>query len=150
VTVLLQDRAGEGLAADDEYLLVVLFQLLHQRDEVAVATYDDVGVDVLMGERHLEGVKGEIDVGAILVATRRDVALDHPDGVLGQRAAMFSRALPVPVGDLRDHLSAFLDGFQNRSDVEMPSERGLHADLDVVEVYKDGNLQTWVGHCGVL
>src|SRR5687767_6768418 len=55
--VLLHHLTGERAAADHEHLLVVLLQLLDQRDEVAVATDDDEGVDVVVGERHLEGVE---------------------------------------------------------------------------------------------
>ena len=33
VTILLQDRAGERAPADDENRLIVLLELIHQRDE---------------------------------------------------------------------------------------------------------------------
>ena len=85
VAVALQDHARERAAADDEHLLVVLLQLLDERQEVAVAADDDVGVDVRMRERHLERVEREVDVGAVLVAARRQVALHEADGVLRER-----------------------------------------------------------------
>ena len=82
MAVPLQDDAREGAAADDEDLLVVLLQLLDERQEVAVAADDDVGVDVGVGERHLERVEREVDVRAVLVAAGREVALHEADGVL--------------------------------------------------------------------
>ena len=45
VAVALQDDARERASADDEHLLVVLLQFLHERQEVAVPADDDVGVD---------------------------------------------------------------------------------------------------------
>ena len=82
VAVALQDHAGERAAADDEHLLVVLLELLDQREEVAVAADDDVGVDVRVRERHLERIERQVDVGAVLVAAGRQVALHQADGVL--------------------------------------------------------------------
>ena len=84
VAVPLQDHAREGAAADDEDLLVVLLELLDEREEVAVAADDDVGVDVLVREHHLERIERQVDVGAVLVAAGREVALHEPDGVLRQ------------------------------------------------------------------
>ena len=43
VTVALQDGAGERFAADDEDAFVVLFQLIDQRNEVAVSADDAEG-----------------------------------------------------------------------------------------------------------
>ena len=127
VAVLLHHGAGELPAADDEHLLVVLLELLHQADEVAVAADDDEGVDVVVGERHLEGVEGEVDVGAVLVAAGRHVALHHAHGVLREHAAVVAGALPVAVGDLGDDLAALLDGLEDRADVE---ERGVRSRVD--------------------
>ena len=70
MTVLLQDRAREGPAAHYENALVVLLQLVDQRDEIAVAADDRESVDVIVGEGHLERVECQVDVGAILVAAR--------------------------------------------------------------------------------
>ena len=61
-----------------------------------------------VGEHHFERVEREIDVGAVLVAARREIALHEADGVLRERAAVFTRARPVGVGDLGDHLAALL------------------------------------------
>ena len=149
VAVLLQDLAGEGAAADHEHLAVVLLQLLDQRHEVAVAADDDEGVDVAVGERHLQRVEGEVDVGAVLVAAGREVALHHVDRVLRQRAAVVAGARPVAVGDLGDDVAAFLDGFEHGSGVEVGAEGGLHADFDVVEVDEDRNLQFGFGQVGL-
>ena len=109
MAVALQDDARERAAADDEHLLVVLLQFLDQRQEIAVAADDDVGIDVRVRERHLERVEREVDVGAVLVAARREVALHEADGVLGERAAVLAGARPVGVGDLGDDLAALLD-----------------------------------------
>ena len=100
MTVLLHHQAGELPPADDEDLAVVLLEFLDQRDEVAVAADDDEGVDVGVREGHLQGVERQVDVGAVLVAARRQVALDHADRVLRQQAAVVAGALPVAVGDL--------------------------------------------------
>src|SRR6185436_5223950 len=79
VAVALKNDARERATADDEDLLVVLLQFLDERQEVAVATHDDVGIDVRMRERHLEGVQREVDVRAVLVASWREVSLHQPD-----------------------------------------------------------------------
>ena len=141
MAVALQDHARERAAADDEHLLVVLLELLDERQEVAVAADDDVGVDVRVRERHLERVEREVDVGAVLVAAGREVALHEADGVLRERAAVLAGARPVGVGDLGDDLAALLDGVEDGADVEMLAEGGLDADLDVVEVDEDGDVQ---------
>src|SRR5690606_21888838 len=75
----------------------------------------------------------------VLVAAGRHVALHHADGMLRQQAAVIAGALPVAVGDLRDDLAPFLYGFENETDVELTANRGLDADLYVVEVDEDGN-----------
>ena len=139
MTVSLEDATGERAPADDEYFLVVLLQLLDQREKIAVAAHDDVRVDVRVGEGHFKSVEGEVDVRAVLVAARRQVALDEADGVLGERPAVLARPGPVGVGDLGDHLAAFFEGFENDADIEVLAERGLDADLNVVEVdeYRD-------------
>ena len=134
MAVPLHRRAGELAAADDDDLAAVLLQLLDQRDEVAVAADDDEGVDVVVGEGHLERVERHGDVGAVLVAAGRHVALHHPDGVLREQAAVVAGALPVAVGDLGDDLAAFLDGFEDEADVELAADGGFDADFDVVEV----------------
>ena len=144
VAVALQDHARERAAADDEHLLVVLLELLDEREEVAVAADDHVGVDVRVRERHLEGVEREVDVGAVLVAARRQVALHEADGVLRERPAVLAGARPVGVGDLGDDLAALLDGVEDDADVEMLAEGGLDADFDVVEVDEDGDVETFL------
>ena len=71
MTVLLQNRARERFSAHHEHRLVVLLQLVDQRHEIAVAADDGEGVDVVVRERQFERVERQIDVTAILVATRR-------------------------------------------------------------------------------
>ena len=131
--------ARELPAADDEHLLVVLLQLLDEADEVAVAADDDERVDVRMRERHLERVEREVDVGAVLVAARRHVALHHADRVLREHAAVAAGALPVAVGRLRDDLAALLQRLEHQAGVERRAQGVLDADFDVVEVDEDGD-----------
>ena len=70
MAVLLQNGAGESAPADNENPLVVLLQFVDQRNEVAVAADDGVGVDVVVSEGHLECIESQVDVGAVLVAAR--------------------------------------------------------------------------------
>ena len=142
MAVPLQDDARERPAADDEHLLVVLLQLFDERQKVAVAADDHVGVDVRVRERHLQRVEREVDVGAVLVAAGREVPLHEPDGVLRERAAVFPGTRPVGIGDLGHDLAALLQRFEDGADVEVFAERRPDADLDVVEVDEDGNVQT--------
>ena len=144
VAVALHHQAREGAAADHEDLLVVLLQFLDERDEVAVAADDDVGVDVAVRERHLERVEREVDVGAVLVAAGREVALDQLRRVLRERAAVVPRARPVPVRDFRNDVAALPERFEDDPDVELHAQRALDPDLDVVEVDEYRNLQSCV------
>ena len=144
MAVALQDDARERAAADDEHLLVVLLQLFDERQEVAVAADDDVGVDVRVRERHLQRVERQVDVGAVLVAARREVALHEPDGVLRQCAAVFAGARPVGVGDLGDDLAALLERLEDDADVEVLAEGVLDADLDVVEVDENRDVDAFL------
>ena len=144
MAVALHHHARERAAADDEDLLVVLLQLLDERDEVAVAADDDVGVDVRVGEGHLQRVEREVDVGAVLVAAGREVALDQLGRVLGQRPAVVAGARPVAVGDLRDDVAALLERFEHDADVELRVECAFDADLDVVEIDEYCDLESCV------
>ena len=141
VAVLLQDRAGEGAAAHHEDALVVLLQFVDQRDEVAIAADDGVGVDVVVSEGHLERVEGQVDVGAILVAARRGVALNHLHRVLGKSARGGFLPAPVRVSELGDDFAAFLQRVQHGSHVKLAVQCALDADFDVVEIDEDGDLQ---------
>ena len=94
-----------------------------------------------VGERHLERVEREVDVGAVLVAAGCHHALHEPHRVVRHRPPVVTGPLPVAVGDLGDDLAALLDGLEHRADVELEAERGLHADLDVVEIDEDRNLE---------
>ena len=120
------------------------FSFSTRRDEVAVAADDHVGVDVRVGERHLERVEREVDVGAVLVAARREIALHQLGGVLRQRPAVVAGARPVAVGDLGDDVAALPERFEHDADVELSVEGAFDADLDVVEIDKNRNLQTCI------
>ena len=97
-----------------------------------------------VGERHLERVEGQVDVGAVLVAARRQVALDQPDRMLGERAAVLAGAGPVGIGDLGDDFAALLERFEHGADVEMFVEGGPDADLDVVEIDEHGDVHAFL------
>ncbi len=144
VAVLLEDLARERPSADDEHFLVVLLQLLDEREEVAVAADDDVGVDVLVRERHLERVERHVDVRAVLVAARREVALHEAHGMLREVAAVVAGARPVGVRDLADDLAFFLDALEDDTDVERLVEGVLDADFDVVEVDEYCDVQAFL------
>ena len=105
---------------------------------------DDVGVDVGVGERHLEGVEREVDVGSVLVAARREVALHELRGVLRQRAAVVAGTGPVAIGDLRDDLTALFQRFEDDADVELGAECALDPDLDIVEIDEYRELESCV------
>jgi hypothetical protein len=144
VTVALHHDARERTAADDEDLLVVLFEFFDERNEVAVAAHDDVGVDVRVRERHLERIEREVDIRAVLVASRRQVALDQFRGVLRERAAVISCARPVTVRGFGNDLASFLERLEHDTDIELAVERALDSDLDIVEVDEDCDFQTCV------
>ena len=141
VAVALHHLAGERSAADDEHLLAVLLQFLHEGNEVAVPADDHVGVDVRMRERHLQRIEREVDVRAVLVAAGREVTLDEFRRVLRERAAVVSRARPVAVSDLRDDLAALLQRFEHDADVELRIEGALDSDFDVVEIDEYSDFQ---------
>ena len=144
MAVPLQDDAREGPASDHEHLLVVLLQFFDEGEEVAVAAHDNVGIDVGMGECHLERIERQVDVSPVLVPARRQIALHEADGMLGESAAVLTCASPVGVGDLGDDLAALLERFEDDSDVEMFAEGGLDANLDVVEIDEDGDVDAFL------
>ena len=119
-----------------------LFELLDERNEIAVAADDDECVDVAVRKGHLERVEGHRDVGAVLVATGSHVALHHADRVLREQAAVVAHALPVAVRDLRDDFATLLDGIEDQADVELSADGVLDADLDVVEIDEYGDSGT--------
>ena len=94
VAVLLQDGAGESLAAHHENRLVVLLQLVDQRDEIAVAADDAKGIDVVVSEGEFQRIQRQIDIRAILVAAGRRVALHHLHRVFGELAGGILQLCP--------------------------------------------------------
>ena len=78
-------------------------------------------------------------IGLALAIAGLNTRLVAQTGVLGERPAVLARPGPVGVGDLGDHLAAFFEGFENDADIEVLAERGLDADLNVVEVDEDGD-----------
>ena len=63
---------------------------------------------MVVSEGHLEGIESQVDVGAILIAARRGVALHHLHGVLGKSASGGFLPAPIRVSELSDDFSAFL------------------------------------------
>ena len=141
VTVLLQNRAGEGAAAHHEDTFVVLLELVDESDEIAVAGNNRKRVDVIVRECHFQGIQREVDIGAVFVATGRRIALHHLHSVLGECARGGFLPSPVGVSELGDDFAAFLECVQNRSHVEFAVQRGLHSDFDVVEIDEHGDFQ---------
>ncbi len=125
--------------------LSVLLQLFDEADEVAVAANDDVGVDVGMGEGHLQRVEREVDIGAVLVAAGRQVALHELRGVLRQRAAVVAGAGPIAVGGFGDDVPPLPERLEHEANVELCVEGAFDADLDVVEIDEDCDLEACVG-----
>ena len=66
----------------DQNFFVVLLQFFDEGNKVAVTSDNYEGVDVISCESHLQRIEGQIDIGPILVATRRQISLDHLDRVL--------------------------------------------------------------------
>ena len=141
MTILLQNRARERAAAHHEDALVILLELVDQRDKIAVAADNRVRVDVIVSEGHLERIECQVDVGAVLVAARRRVALNHLHGVLAERACSGFLPSPVRVSKLCDNFAAFLERIEHGRDVKLAVQCALHADLDIVEIDEDGDLQ---------
>src|SRR5262245_48512339 len=139
MAVFLQDRARKIASPNDQDFLVVLFKLFDQRDEVAIATNDYESVDVISRERHFQRVQSQIDVRTILVATRREIALNHLNRVLRHASAVLAGALPVAVRDFRDNFPSFLYRLQNRANIEMTVKGALNSYFNVVKVYEYGD-----------
>ena len=70
MAVLLKDGAREGLSAHDKDCFAVLFELVDQRDEIAVPAHHGKGVDVGVCKGHLQGIQGQVDVRSVLIASR--------------------------------------------------------------------------------
>ncbi len=143
VAVLLEDDAGEGPPPDYQNRFVVLLEFFDKGYEVAVTAHNDESVDVVSRESHLQGIQRQGNIRPVFVSSRRQVSLDHLDCVLRHGPAKVFRPLPVPVRDLRNHLSPFLDGFQHGSNVEIAAQGLPDSDGYVVKVDKYGNLQTF-------
>src|SRR5579862_5854505 len=99
MAVLLENGTRKIAASDNENFLVVLFEFFDKGNEIAVAADNDEGIDMVAGESHLERVKRKVDVGAILVATRRQIPLHHLNSVLRHAPAVLAGTLPVAVGN---------------------------------------------------
>ena len=87
-------------------------------------------------------IDDQIDISAVLVASRGDVALHHMDRVIRQSPAMRPGASPVPVGALGNHLTPLLEGVEDHRKIEGRVESRLHTDFDIVEIDKDRELIT--------
>jgi len=97
-----------------------------------------------VGERHLQGVERQVDVGAVLVAARGEVPLDQADRVLGEMAAVLAGPRPVGIGDLGDDFATLFQRFENDADVEVLAKGGADTDFDVVEVDEDRDVDSFL------
>ena len=79
--------------------------------ELGQAVWGHTHVGVADGDQLAGGRGGESGVErAGLVASGRQVTLNHLDGVLGHAAAVFACAFPIAVRDFGNDLAAFFDG----------------------------------------
>jgi hypothetical protein len=62
--------------------------------------------------------------------------------MLGHTAAVIPCAFPVAIGDLRHDFATFLDGFKDCSDIKVAIKGTFDTDLDIVEIDKNGKLET--------
>ena len=120
MTVFLQNRAGEGLPTQHEYALIVLFQFVEQGHEITVSADDGEGIDVIVGESHLQRVERQVDVRTVLVAARGRVALHHLYGMFRHGAGGGFLPSPVGIGDAGDDFTAFLQRIQDGGHVKFP------------------------------
>jgi len=91
---------------------------------------------VISRKSHFQGIECKIDIGAVLVASRSQVALDHLDRVLRHAAAVLTCTLPITIGDLGDDFTPLFDGLEYCADIEVPIQCAFDSDLNVVEVDK--------------
>src|SRR5262249_13193801 len=139
MTVLLENGARKIAPANYQDFLVVLLEFFNERDEIAIPSDDHESIDVIPRKCHLERVQSEIDVGAVLIASRRQIALYHLNRVLSHASAVFAGAFPIPIRDFCNDLAAFLDGFKDGPDIKMAIQGAFDPDLDVVKVDKYGD-----------
>ena len=64
--------------------------------------------------------------------------------MLCEVAAVLAGASPVGVGNLGDDFAALFERFEDDADVEVFTESGLDADLDVVEIDEDRDVGTFL------
>ena len=100
VAILLKDAAGEGPTPDHKDHLVILLEFFHQGDKVAITAHDHEGVDMASGEGHFQSIQGECDVRSVLVSARRQIPLDHVDGMLRHGTTVICRMFPVAIRNL--------------------------------------------------
>ena len=96
---------------------------------------------MVVGEGKFKRIQRKIDIGAVLIAAGRGIALHHLHGILRELTRGVFHAAPVGVSDLGHDLAALFKRFQHERDVELALQRGFHANLNIVEVDKDSDLQ---------
>ncbi len=96
---------------------------------------------MIVREGHFQRVQRQIDVGAVLIAARRRVALHHLHRVLRQRARRRFLPSPIRIRELGDDFAPFLQRVQHSRDVEFAVQGGLHADFDIVKIDEHGDLE---------
>jgi hypothetical protein len=115
VTILLQDRRGERLASDHEHGLAVFLELVHQRNEIAVAADDGEGVHVRMRESHLQASSARLISAPFLSPRGEGNPLHHLYGVSRHLARGAVLAAPVGVSELGDDVAALLEAHPARA-----------------------------------
>ena len=95
---------------------------------------------------HFQRVESQVDVGAVLIAARRHVALHHMHRVLRHLAAVLAGSGPIAVGDLSHNFAPLFQRFQYQGDIKFFSQRIFNANLDVVKIDKNCQLHSFFGH----
>ena len=143
MTVLLQNRARKRLAPHNKHSLVVLLQLVHQGNKIAVAADNRISIYVVMRERHFQCIQRQINIRAVLVPARRRITLHHLHRVFRQLPRRVLHLAPVCVSNLGDDFPALLQRLQHDGNIKLALQRGFYADLYIVEVNKDRDLEVF-------
>jgi hypothetical protein len=62
--------------------------------------------------------------------------------MLSHATTVFTGAFPIAVGDFGDDFASLFDGLEDRSNVQVPVQGALNANLDIIEVDEYSDLKT--------
>ncbi len=99
---------------------------------------------MIVRESEFQRVQRQIDIGAVLVSPRRGIALHHLHRVLGELPRGIFQLPPVRVGDFGDNFASFFQRFEHDRNIEFALQRRFDANLDIVEVDEDRDLEVLV------